>query len=89
MEHLLKQGWTEEDHSSFYKELRELPQEDQSRFVLLQAAHLTKLSDHSDEFLLKAAESLVNFWIMRYSNQAEKGQVDYLLNNIQEALRRL
>ncbi len=89
MEDLLKNSWTEEDHSDFYRMLRDLPEDDQSKFVLLQAARLSKNADHKDLDMLKAAESLVNFWIIKYSNSAEKGQADYLLENIQSGLREL
>tara|TARA_R110000850_G_scaffold127163_1_gene246112 strand:+ start:258 stop:530 length:273 start_codon:yes stop_codon:yes gene_type:complete len=89
MEDLLKNSWTEEDHSDFYSKLRDLSEDDQSKFVLLQAARLSKIADHKDLDMLKAAESLVNFWIIKYSNSAEKGQADYLLENIQSGLREL
>ncbi len=89
MEQLLKNSWTEEDHSDFYQQLRNLPEDDQSQFVLLQAARLSKVADHKDLDMLKAAESLVNFWIIKYSNKSEKGQADYLLENIQSGLREL
>ena len=78
---MLKNTWNEEDHSDFYTQLRNLPEYDQSKFVLLQAARLSKVADHKDLDMLKAAESLVNFWIIKYANTAEKGQADYLLEN--------
>ncbi len=89
MEQLLKNSWNEKDHSDFYQQLRDLPEDEQSQFVLMQAARLSKVADHSDLDMLKAAESLVNFWIIKYSNSAEKGQADYLLENIQSGLREL
>ncbi len=89
MEELLKNTWTEEDHSDFYKKLRDLPSDNQSRFVLLQAARLSTVADHNDLDMLKAAESLVNFWILKYANKAEKGQADYLLQNIQSRIQEM
>lgn len=89
MKHLLKNTWSEEDHSDFYTQLRNLPEEDQSKLVLMQAAMLSKVANHKDLDMLKAAESLVNFWIIKYSNSSEKGQADYLLENIQSGLREL
>ncbi len=85
----MKNTWTDEDHFDFYTKLREFPKEDQSRLVLLQAAQLTKIADLEDEDMLKAAESLVNFWILTYSNSSEKGQADYLLENIQRKLQEM
>lgn len=90
MEHLLKDSWKDDDHSDFYRILRELPKEEQSKLVLMQASKLTKIADHKDEDLLKAAESLINFWIIRYATSAsDKGKVDYLLNHIHQTLKEI
>lgn len=89
MQEHLKDSWTEEDHTDFYQQLRSLPEDEQSQFVLLQAAHLSKMAGHQNLDMLKAAESLVNFWIVKYANSAEKGQADYLLQNIKGQLKRL
>lgn len=90
MEHLLKDSWEDEDHSDFYRILRDLPMEEQSRLVLMQASRLTKIADHKDEDLLKAAESLINFWIIRYADSvSEKGKADYLLDHIHQTLKEI
>lgn len=85
----LKNTWEEEDLSDFYSQLRNFSKTEQSTLVLLQAAKLSNLANHKDEYLLKGAESLVNFWILQYSNSEEKEQADFLLNNIQESLENL
>lgn len=90
MEHLLKDSWEDDDHSDFYRRLRDLPQEEQSKLVLMQASQLTKIADHKNTDLLKAAESLVNFWIIHYANSTgEKGKADYLLDHIHQTLKEI
>lgn len=83
----LKENWEEEDHRDFYAQLKKLPTEEQAKAVLSQASLLTHKAGDTNHDLLKAAESLVNFWMLRYSDKENRGQADYLLQNIYEKMQ--
>lgn len=87
MDQYLKESWGDEDHFDFYENLKTLDKESQANLILKQAMKLTQVADGSDKDMLKAAESLVNFWILNYSDFGSKQQADYLLERIHKDLQ--
>lgn len=75
-------GWTGEDHQEFYQRIKSLGPAECSRALIEQSQKLLALAKGSDHDLLKAAESMMGYWLMQVGHEEDRFQANQLLARI-------
>ncbi len=78
--------WTEEYHQEFYNHLKNLSIEDCSRALIDQSKKLISEAKGQDPDLLKAAESIMGYWLMQVNHDEDRFQANQVLCRIYEAM---
>ena len=78
--------WTGDDHHEFYQQLRGLSQPERSRALIEQSKMLLSKAAGEDHDVLKAAESLMGFWLLHVRYEEDRFQANQVLRRIYEAL---
>lgn len=73
-------SWNEEDQMAFYQELKKLPESEQGNAILQRVDELLDRAQPKHDSLLKGIESMLNLWVLRYSNpEKEKEANSYFI----------
>jgi len=74
--------WNDEEQMSFYQLLKKLPLSQQGPALLAQAEKLAYKATPRQDDLLKAIESMLNLWVLRYSDPQDEARANKIFSDI-------
>ncbi|MDZ7848613.1 MAG: hypothetical protein U5L96_18780 [Owenweeksia sp.] len=75
-------SWSDEEHFNFYESLKELNSQERSQSLLNKATQLLETASDKDQDLLKAAESILTYWLLNNEITEDQDRAHTLLYQV-------